>query len=687
MEQTGGGTMPAHAQLGFPVPVAHLGGSSLPIALVMGDLSWEVWGGAAGLALLLAALAYYWGRRSARREAARFESLMVEAPSAILLLNGSFRIVEANEAAAEWAGYAPDTRGRQHLRDFVTPAGAVEWEALPTELDSEGRVVFDAVLDGQEGEERLVEVALSAFMQEGERYVIASLNDITDRKEQSELFKDFHRQILQHVPIEVAVLSPNGQYIYANPTMAKGEQAQKWLKKKTDVDYAQKLGLHPEVALRRRSHRKRAISTGERVHFEEALSLPNGSSRHFDRYYAPIFDPDGEVYAVMSFGLETTALKEQRQEVEQIRAESEEFIRLRRTFLDNLRHEFRTPLTGIIGAAEVLQLEVDGELMDFIDIVEQNGRRLMSTLNALLDLAGIESRDIELNPEILNVAEEVESVVDDLRDAAEEKGLFLRPKVEDPEIFARLDRASFHRVLTSLIGNAVKFTEEGGVLVEVDETPQEVHVRVMDTGVGIQKEFLPNLFEEFRQESDGLTREYDGSGLGLTVVKRMIEMMNGTVSVDSEKEEGSTFTLSIPKAFQPRAEDQVRLLLAEEADDVRKIVVHHLEDHFVVDCAGDLGELEHYGEQGGYQAVLLNIDFGQSGDCEELLETVRALHGTREVPVLAIDTQGRTGRAEACLSVGYAGYLDEPFRKHALLNAVSNLYAEEQAPKRAPLPA
>ncbi len=169
----------------------------------------------------------------------------------------------------------------------------------------------------------------------------------------------------------------------------------------------------------------------------------------------------------------------------------------------------------------------------------------MNTLNAVLDLATLESSMLEFKPQPINVSDAARAAVSSFQGRAREKGLTLRAEAA-PEIVAFADEDAVVRVLGQLIDNALKFTSEGEVVVRVAVKAERVFVQVCDTGVGISQAFIPSLFEAFKQESEGLNREHEGSGLGLTLTHRLVQLIGGSIHAESEKGKGSTFTVTLP---------------------------------------------------------------------------------------------------------------------------------------------
>ncbi len=223
--------------------------------------------------------------------------------------------------------------------------------------------------------------------------------------------------------------------------------------------------------------------------------------------------------------------------------QAEEMARLKSAFLTNVSHEIRTPITAILGFSEILSEEVKSEHLEFTESINRSGKRLLHTLNAILDLSKLESDAMEMYIETVDVSGAVRDVVKRFAPAAAERGVVLRSELPDDEIEALLDRAAVHRVLDNLVDNAVKFTEEGEVVVSIDPFQGGTCLMVRDTGVGISETFVPHLFDAFKQESTGLTRSYEGTGLGLAVTRRLVEALGGTITVESRQGEGTTFTV------------------------------------------------------------------------------------------------------------------------------------------------
>ncbi len=248
------------------------------------------------------------------------------------------------------------------------------------------------------------------------------------------------------------------------------------------------------------------------------------------------------------------------QELIEAKEKAEESARLKSTILTNMSHEIRTPITAILGFAQILEEEVSEDQREFLTYITQSGKRLMETLNSILDLSKLEVEGFAFEFEPLDLGPSVQEVVDLLMPVALKKNLQLTGCAEGA-VVAHLDKTALDRILNNLVGNALKFTEEGGVRVSAVREGGAAVLRVEDTGVGITEEFLPHIFEEFKQESAGLARSYEGSGLGLAITKRLVEHMGGAIAVESEKGRGATFIITFPeKAAGPEPAERPRRL-------------------------------------------------------------------------------------------------------------------------------
>ena len=262
--------------------------------------------------------------------------------------------------------------------------------------------------------------------------------------------------------------------------------------------------------------------------------------------------PTGDVFVSVARDVEArrayeTGLLEAMQEAEHAREEAEAAARLKSAILANMSHEIRTPLTAIIGFADVLVDESPAHLRDHAETIRAGGTRLLDTLNSVLDLARLDSENHALVAEPFDAVGSVRQSVSLLAPLAHQKGLTLHLEADTPTVHVRQSSSGLDRIVTNLVGNAIKFTEHGEIRVSVHSADTYFAIRVRDTGIGIDESFLRDLFEPFKQESEGHARSHEGTGLGLAITKRLAERMGGDIRVWSRKSQGSLFEVSLPR--------------------------------------------------------------------------------------------------------------------------------------------
>ncbi|WP_017314584.1 ATP-binding response regulator [Mastigocladopsis repens] len=252
-------------------------------------------------------------------------------------------------------------------------------------------------------------------------------------------------------------------------------------------------------------------------------------------------------------------LEAQRQHIELQNLKLIEASRLKSQFLATMSHELRTPMNAIIGFSQLLLRPKCGQLTDqqtdMVQRILNNGKHLLMLLNEVLDFSKLEAGRLDLKPDIFDLSKVVNATVEEMRSLAEQKhlSLFIQSDLQNPVVFN--DPIRVRQILTNLLSNAIKFTESGGIAVEVKELSEnEVEIAVRDTGIGIAPADLQNIFEAFRQVDQSITRKYPGTGLGLPIIKALLQKMGGKIALESQLGEGSVFRVKIPRQISSLAE-------------------------------------------------------------------------------------------------------------------------------------
>ena len=247
-------------------------------------------------------------------------------------------------------------------------------------------------------------------------------------------------------------------------------------------------------------------------------------------------------------------LKEKNKELEGVnenltiaKEKAEEMNRLKTNFLANMSHEVRTPINGIIGLSDIIERELtDEELKKMVRMQKESSTKLLNTITGILDLSRMESEKNEIVLEDVNLAELVKESFTLLRPIAINKGITFEIKVEDKPLICLATEAILHQIFNNIIGNAIKFTQEGAVTISITSRKNMSITTVRDTGIGIAKEFIPNVFNSFEREDQQNGAKFEGTGLGLAISHKYIMLIGGEIYVTSKKGEGSEFVVKIP---------------------------------------------------------------------------------------------------------------------------------------------
>lgn len=378
-------------------------------------------------------------------------------------------------------------------------------------------------------------------------------------------------------------------------------------------------------------------------------------------------------------------------------------------FLQNMSHEIRTPMAAILGYADILARHLaDPDNLELVETIRQNGRHLLEIINDILDLAKIESGVSEINRRPFPPEDVVEEVVSMMAVRAAEKGIDLRAVFTGmiPETLDS-DPVRLRQILINLVGNAIKFTDEGAVTITVDADadPTMLGFAVTDSGVGISKDDQKRIFAPFTQADAAHDRSHGGTGLGLTISRRLTDLLGGELAVSSSPGQGSRFCVSLPirdpdaigrrevtlhaardetqGAPSPQAEDRVlegrRILVVDDRREMRNLVQYLLEEHgaTVVTAANGRKALDAYGPHDaaadgpdgntGFDAVIMDMQM-------PVMDGYAATRALRErgvkVPVIAVTANALQGEHRQCLEAGCSAYVTKPLDGGALVRLI-----------------
>ena len=407
------------------------------------------------------------------------------------------------------------------------------------------------------------------------------------------------------------------------------------------------------------------------------------------------YDRGRTLQGVFAAARDITERKAVEAELKQARAVAESASRTKSDFLASMSHEIRTPLHAIMGIADLLaKTSLSPEQDKFVQIFRRAGDNLLNLINDILDLSKVEALQLDLERTGFSLNDLLEKMTEMLAGRAREKGLALVCEIA-PNVPTDLvgDPTRLRQVLINLIGNAIKFTESGEVSLRVtaDEdssVPAALRFTISDTGIGIPHEKLDRVFERFTQADSSTTRRFGGSGLGLTISKRLVDLMGGRIWVESVVEKGSVFAFAVPfetwagapgRATVPADTDSelpllaLRILLVEDSPDNRTITLAYLENTpYRVEVAETGAIACDMFKVGHYDLVLMDrqMPVMDGLTATRTIRTWEQANGRPSTPIVALTASALKGDRETCMAAGCTAYLTKPIKEDVLLQAI-----------------
>ncbi|HBL12272.1 MAG TPA: hypothetical protein DD379_12860 [Cyanobacteria bacterium UBA11162] len=649
-----------------------------------------------------------------RDSEAKFRAFLESASEAIIVTNSQGKIVVFNAKAQDLFGYdCTEVFGRTveflmpQRYHQIHPQHRAEYRVNPIPRSmSNTKNLFALCKDGREFP---IEAGLSSIQTKDGTFVMTFLTDITERKQAEEEIKRLNQnlqlriresetryeQIVELAEEGIWVIDREGKTTYVNHAMAR-------MLGYTEVEM---LGRSFFDFINEANRQQVSSSLIDSRHQSQVqrweLQLTTKSGQYLWVYMSTSVALDENesmlwacslVYDITERKQAEERLRESSERISLANAELARATRLKDEFLASMSHELRTPLNAILGLSEALQEEVYGELTDrqrrSLQTIEQSGKHLLDLINDILDLSKIESGKMMLQITPVSVEHLCESSLTFVKQQAHQKNIRIYSKIGESIGDIKVDERRIRQVLVNLLSNAVKFTPEGGMVcldIEADADAEIVKFSVIDTGIGIAPENINKLFKPFVQLDSTLSRRYAGTGLGLSLVRRIVELHGGSIALESEVGKGSHFTVILPwKEVEPiesNITDQPQLngelpniqqaLIVEDSDTSAKQIARYL---------GELGAavLIHPQGEGTIEAVgrfdpdviILDILLPNLSGWEVLTQ-LKANPTTRDIPVLVISVVDERSQA---LELGASEYLLKPISRPQFQSALSKIF-------------
>ena len=380
-------------------------------------------------------------------------------------------------------------------------------------------------------------------------------------------------------------------------------------------------------------------------------------------------------------------LRGQAEELRAAKAAADAASAAKSAFLATMSHEIRTPLNGVIGFADVLlRTPLDSQQRDYVELQRDAGRGLLTVINGILDFSKLEAGEVTVEPQDIDLTAAMESCCGLFRLAAEERDLVLRLEV-DPAMprWVRLDGYRLRQVISNLLSNAIKFTRTGEIVLTLGAADERLQVAVRDTGLGIAKEKLPELFREFHQLDGSVARDFGGTGLGLAISRRLVALMGGALDVETELGIGSRFFFDLPLALgsavepappAPIAERKLSILVAEDIEMNQMLIKLLLvEDGHAVTVVDNGASAVDMVARQSFDLVLMDMQMPVMNGVDAT-RRIRDLPGKAgRLPILALTANVMPEELAACRAAGMQGHLPKPIDPNRLRAAIAEIAA------------
>ena len=650
------------------------------------------------------------------------EDLYENAPCGYVSMDPSGQLIRMNRTALRWLGYeSAEIIGKLTLADLLTPEGKQSFQRSYQRFTTAG-VLSDAEYDlmRKDGTALPVSLSATAIRDAAGTYLMSrfALFDLTQRRHAEALTREAHEfleSVLEHMPALVVLKDARDFRILrlneAGEQMLGLRREQVIGKTSRELFDAFKASVADEAD-------RSALASATAIDVpEEPIRTPSGEERIVHTRKICIRNARGEATAILGVSRDITARKRAEEQVlrmnheleakaaqlEQAKLSAEQANRAKSAFLATMSHEIRTPMNGVLGMAELLnETDLSEDQADMVQTIRDSAASLLRIIDDILDFSKVEAGKLALDPRPVALWNVIEQVRSTLTATARSKGVGLTISA-DPGLpaYVLCDDTRLRQVLFNLLGNAIKFSARdlpgaGHVEMHIDCTQNRadratVRFRILDNGIGMSPQTLAALFTPFTQAETSTTRHFGGTGLGLSICHRLVQVMDGSIEVESEVDKGSVFTVEVPLPVvdaavvdaasnvpaRPRAQatapavEQARavgslVLVADDNEINRKVILRQLASLGIAAevVESGLAALECW-RKGGHALLLTDLHMPDM-DGYQLAARVRAEEKGGHIPIIAFTANVSRGEPDRCATVGMNDYLTKPVQSRAL---------------------
>lgn len=424
---------------------------------------------------------------------------------------------------------------------------------------------------------------------------------------------------------------------------------------------------------------------------EFRIVRPDDSLRWISLRTKIITDTSGASKQIFGIAEDITDKKLLELELQNAYQKAKESINFKNYLLGNINHEIRTPLNAVLGFTQILKEETSKEVIDELaDKILCASNRLLNTLDSIIELSDLQSDSRKLIHNEVSIFELLKTVQHKFFSIALEKNLQFEVIEPDQDITIKSDEFLLKKILYQLLDNAFKYTNQGSVTLslrfDIKENENWLVLDVSDTGIGIEPEKLETIFEAFRQGSEGLARSYQGTGLGLTLTKKMIELLGGKISVESETGMRSKFSVHIPFDFPEQKEKKngnnnghsnlegKRILIVEDNQLNAEVLRHYLKSVINTDIAFDSHQAFELSEKYLYDLVLMDISLKNGESGIEVMKKMKLRDEYKTVPIVALTAFTFDEDKNKFIAEGFDGFIPKPIQRNELLNEIKSYF-------------